>query len=437
METHKQFVQMQPKLLEKIIGGRKIYIWGLSTSGVGTFKALTRNGFIVSGFLEKAKIYRGAYKHGVKVSAPEEVLTDGCSKEIFVIATAGRPTSRAQMRDVLNGFGAKEGVDYVLSADLCNFFPSIDISGACNLKCIACPRGSGDYFHSGSGFISLSDYRAVAEKLLKDMPMLSYVSLFVWGEPLLHPELAEIIKINNELGIPDQISTNLNYVKNLEEIIAAKPAHLTVSCSGYGPEHYEITHTGGSWDKFSSNLHKLSELVKKYGDETVVTLFYHVNRQNVDEYPKIYALGEKLGFAVSIQSSRVFPDYALRYAETGEMTPEAKLSESLSMVSLDEMMTIAKENKAKFCTNGLGFPNINWDKKVFTCCNLGPDDFIADDFLGISLDELIKRRNESDLCRRCIGACVHRYYENKETYEIISKAIDDVMKKSQAENACV
>ena len=68
--------------------------------------------------------------------------------------------------------------------------------------------------------------------------------MYIWGEPLLNPELPEIIKINKNLGIASGISSNLNAGKHLEDVIKASPAQIRVSVSGYGEKYYEITHKG-------------------------------------------------------------------------------------------------------------------------------------------------------------------------------------------------
>jgi MoaA/NifB/PqqE/SkfB family radical SAM enzyme len=430
MSVFKPFTQMTPKQIREIVNGRKIYIWGLCANGYGISSALKRNGFTVSGFIDSDKLLHGTIKQGLKVFSPDEIIRDGVFKDNFVFTALTRPSARKEVHFLLEKFGAKPDTDYITHTKFCNYFPSIDISGACNLKCIACPRGSGDYFHGKHGFMSLDDYRAVAKKLLREIPMLGYVSLYIWGEPLIHPQITEIIKINKELGIPDNISTNLNNIKNLEEIIAAEPVHLYASCSGFGPEHYEITHTGGKWNEFYNNLIKVSELIEKYGNKTSFRLYYHVNKINAAEYPKLLELCNSLKIPVGITSSRLFPVYALEWAETGKLTPEAKKAADLMPVSLEDMMTFARNSNDKICVSAQGFPSINFDRKVFTCCNLGPDDFIADDFLTVPLDELVISRNNSELCKRCIKTSVFRYYEKNETYKITLDLIDEVMKKA-------
>jgi MoaA/NifB/PqqE/SkfB family radical SAM enzyme len=93
-------------------------------------------------------------------------------------------------------------------------------------------------------------YKQVLKKLLMEIPFLSSIELFIWGEPLLNPQLPKILKINNEFGVDSSLSTNLNYVKHLEDAVEAGFSNMLIACSGYGKNNYEITHAGGDWDVF-------------------------------------------------------------------------------------------------------------------------------------------------------------------------------------------
>ena len=73
---------------------------------------------------------------------------------------------------------------------------ALDISGFCNAKCKYCPAGN-DLSHKGE-FISLSHYENLLNKF-KEYKMYftdaTDFQLYCLGEPLLHPEINEILKI--------------------------------------------------------------------------------------------------------------------------------------------------------------------------------------------------------------------------------------------------
>ena len=75
--------------------------------------------------------------------------------------------------------------------------------------------------------MSADDYAAVLKKLQAEISFLNSVYLYLWGEPLLCPDLPEIIRITGEYGIATEISTNLIVKKEiLERVVKARPDFL-------------------------------------------------------------------------------------------------------------------------------------------------------------------------------------------------------------------
>jgi MoaA/NifB/PqqE/SkfB family radical SAM enzyme len=310
----------------------------------------------------------------------------------------------------LTAEGFTEGRNCIRRKDLNTVTPSIDISGVCNLRCLACPRSDTLHPFESGGFISVENYKKVLVKLLEELPLLHIVALFIWGDPLLHPKLPEILKINSDLGIGSYISTNLNIqTERLEEIVKAEPTYIKLSCSGFGKENYEITHAGAKWDLFYKNCVELSRLIKKYDSSTGVELYFHVNKDNAPEYKNILDMGRQLGFRVSACLSLCFPQYAMNYVENIPLPEPAQKAKELMLISMDEMLAVARKEQERPCFSREGFPNINWDLSVLTCCNFNQER-LATNYLDTDLDELIRLKNTSMLCKKCISHSIHRYY---------------------------
>jgi MoaA/NifB/PqqE/SkfB family radical SAM enzyme len=305
--------------------------------------------------------------------------------------------------------------------DLSPFFPSVDVSGICNLKCIACPRGDSMRIKNG-GFMNSVQYQMVIKKLLKEIPFLTNIDLYMFGEPLLNPELPEIIKIGNALGISSGISTNLNYSKNLEAVVRAGPAHIKISCSGYGKQNYEITHTGAKWETFYQNILSLSKFKENLGVETLITVLFHVNKKNVSEYKDIYNLCKNLGFGLQAILSYIFPDYMMDYLENKELCKEVLASKDLMIIGIDDLLKDREKEKTMRCNISRSFPNIGWDMSVMTCCNYSKEK-LADNYLEAPLNEIIDRHNTSSFCAKCINHALHRW-EHLDYYQ---KRLDDLI----------
>ena len=161
-------------------------------------------------------------------------------------------------------------------------------------RCISCPRGNEDR-QPASGFMPAATYRKVLDKLVREIPMLGSVQLYTWGEPLLNPELPEIVAVTREAKVLSAISSNLNYAKRLDAVVAARPDWFKVSCSGWA-ESYERTHTGGRWTVFFSNLRRLVRLRDTLHPDMQIVLNYHLYRHNTGEdYRRIESLCNELG----------------------------------------------------------------------------------------------------------------------------------------------
>ena len=87
----------------------------------------------------------------------------------------------------------------------------IEISNICNLQCTFCPEVVRD-----KKVISIEDFRAHA---VQAKPLAKQVCLHLMGEPLGHPQFAEIVKICDELELKIFLTTNGTLIKRHAETI--------------------------------------------------------------------------------------------------------------------------------------------------------------------------------------------------------------------------
>lgn len=105
--------------------------------------------------------------------------------------------------------------------------------------------------------IKVDDARLIVD-LTKNMTE-SYC-LNMWGEPLLHKDFGEILRIVSAAGLPIWFSTNLNYSARLAEMLAPNPL-LNIICSldGWDAKSYAEYRWGGRFDVVKRNLEILSK----------------------------------------------------------------------------------------------------------------------------------------------------------------------------------
>jgi MoaA/NifB/PqqE/SkfB family radical SAM enzyme len=402
--------------------GRDLYIWGAGQKGRGFRLALERNGFKVKAFLDSSPLLAGNSYQGIPILDPKIVISDKTAGQASFILIASVDKKNKEMFALCEAAGLVKGSDFINIQEFSPFYPTVEISGVCNLRCISCPRGNSARLPEKGGFMTAANYLKVIHKLIEDIPFLYLIDLYIWGDPLLNPELPEIIKINNGLGIASGISSNLNYGRYLEEVVKAAPAQIRVSVSGYGKEHYEITHTGGKWEKLHENLLLLSEYIKKYQTQTIVEVYYHVYKNNRAEYKTMLEFCNKQGFRLHPVLSMLLADYAMAYCEGQGLSEESKKAEELMLIGLDQLIANGQKDRQKRCLLNRVLPIINWDMSVMPCCNYSYHK-LADSYLNISLQEIIEQRGSHPLCVKCRKYALHRYFNPEYYSDIVSSEL--------------
>jgi wyosine [tRNA(Phe)-imidazoG37] synthetase (radical SAM superfamily) len=395
--------------LEKQTCGKKLYIWGAGRVGKSVLSALERNGFKTEAFLDKNPFYKDIVYNGIKTISPESLFEKKLNEDAFLIFSSWMTHVNKDMAATLKSLEAKydaRDTAFIPRTAIQPFHPSVDIAGFCNLRCIACPVGDASRPRDKGGLMNTETFKKVLDKLLGEIPFLMELCLYLWGDPLLKPMLPEMIKICNDAGVTPFISTNLNHGKYLEEIIKANPPELMIAVSGFGPEHYEVTHFGGKWDLFYANLLKLREYIDKYHADTIPLVYFHANKTNLAEYKPMYELCKKLSFRLRVQPSLVLHDIVKDYAEKKELSESAKKAVDIQFFDMDEILRAAKTQHKNKCVFTSALPNIGWDLSLYPCCNYMRKKDV--NYLEMSFEDVVALSNDSPFCGECINLSVHR-----------------------------
>lgn len=99
----------------------------------------------------------------------------------------------------------------------------IEITNICNLNCKFCPETS-----RKKEFISVEDFEEIIKKVYK---YTNLVCLHVKGEPLLHPNLEDILKVLEKYNLQANITTNGTLIKEKLEILKNSKAVRQINFS--------------------------------------------------------------------------------------------------------------------------------------------------------------------------------------------------------------
>ncbi len=393
------------KDIRKIIAGKQVYIWGAMIVGQGVCRAFERCGISINAFIDSSESLQGRKALGYPILSAQKTINENPFDEQVIIISSGHYD--LEIEQICIEAGLMKGIHYVMSYDLNDVDPSIDISGICNLKCISCPRGNMDE-HSSVGFMSSEEYKSVLDKLLRELPFLGSIQLYTWGEPLLNRELPEIIRITRDAKVLTALSSNLNVKRGYKEVVEAKLDWFKISASGFD-ESYEVTHTGGNWEVFLDNLYGLANLRERYHPDMQVVLNYHLYKHNIgDDYHRMEELCEKLDFIFRPSPAYLYPlDNVRDYIDGRPLSEEAEKTLELLLMGLDEGIEKALKRKKNRCPEERCLP-IMWDRKV-RFCGVYYKPYICEDFLTAPVDEILKNRITSKFCQQCIERGLHQF----------------------------
>jgi Predicted Fe-S oxidoreductases len=391
--------------------GRPLYIWGAHYRGLALARRLQRLGFTVMAFLDRDPGLRAGGVDGRRVISPDEFWRDVPDGAFLVLASV---RGARDMGEVCLKAGLRAGDDFLTLNELQPRNYLVDVSGACNLRCISCPRGNFESPSIKPGFMKASDYRLVLDKIKREDPLTGVITFFDWGEPLLNPDLPEIIAMTRNAGLVTILSTNLNVNSNLERTVKAGPDYLKISASGFGPS-YELTHTGGRWDIFLANLKKVKELTTKYSPTTEVELGYHLYRHNLGrDRLAMKELTDGLGIKYRETLAYLSPHENIEAVAQGRgLSGPGQEAAALLLLPIDRALEMARPRRSLPCSLDDHLV-ITWDMGVKRCCVwFGPEAYIAPpgSYLNLSFRQLEEARSACAICVRCKSEALHRVFD--------------------------
>lgn len=391
--------------LQAFCAGKRIYVWGAMIVGQGVCRTLERTGTPITAFLDSSRELQGKTALGYPILRQDSVFDAVRAGEGVIIAASGH--CDLEIGQLCQAAGLTYGKHYILSRDFNQIDPSVDVAGMCNLHCISCPRGNMEE-QPAPGLMSAATYKKVLDKLLRENPLLGSIQLYTWGEPLLNPELPEIVAATREAKVLTAISSNLNFAKHLEPVVAAGPDWFKVSCSGW-EESYELTHTGGKWDTFLANLQKIAALRDRLRPQMQITVNYHLYKHNLGaDYQRMEALCHELSLIFRPSAAYLYPaDNIMDYVNGKPLSENARRTLPLLMLGLDEGLEMARQRAALPCPEERCFP-INWNCMVRSC-GIFFKPMLADNFLETPLAEILRRKRESPLCAACKERGIHQF----------------------------
>ncbi|MEY2878669.1 MAG: hypothetical protein RLZZ15_1049, partial [Verrucomicrobiota bacterium] len=154
-----------------------------------------------------------------------------------------------------------------------------EIAGICNAKCAYC--------HSGvdrparARFVDVEVFRQSLTRLLAEnvIPAGAVISLYNWGEPVLHPRLPALAGVINDLGLRYAMSTNASRVPAIDAAFVARLDHVIFSMPGFSQDAYDRIH-GFKFTEILANMERIVNECRAHGFKGRFAISYHVYKFN-------------------------------------------------------------------------------------------------------------------------------------------------------------
>lgn len=311
----------------------------------------------------------------------------------------------------------------------------LEINSACNLRCPSCTKGTKDYEHQ-TGLMDPALMEKILDKIKLENPN---AIVFTYGnsEPFLHPRLPECIAAIRSRGLHPEMSTNLNHIQRVDDLLSAKPDLIILSLSGFTQEVYVKGHAGGDIEKVKRNMMTLAHAnnARPLEHRVNIQVNYHVYKDNEHEIPlmKEYATNLGIGFftsyarAISMENAIQFmrkqdpeatpfevqpgrPDWNHLFPPVSQTYQDVVARMHIPPTKAREMYQ--QHPMAEVCPVGAGgiFTFIRHDGKTQLCACVADRRVTLTDYLDTTPERLIIERAGNSICKQCLKYRLNMYF---------------------------
>jgi len=247
----------------------------------------------------------------------------------------------------------------------------LETSRDCNLKCLGCYRRDTASLASFKGERNLT--LEFVKGILKMIPTVRLVTFLGDGEPLMNPELGDILRYLASKNIKSWITTNGNLIT--QEIVNewernGKIAEVHISLDAAYKKEYEILRPGGSFEK-------VTDAIKMVGKSKLPLfinfLVYQEGLKGLTDIVKLAKEANCKGINI------LHPIFMLTSDLKGSVTRPQDNEENNTY--LQEAITLAKKSGIfliggtsalspfiRHCNFPFGLPYITLEGDVYGCC---------------------------------------------------------------------
>lgn len=175
--------------------------------------------------------------------------------------------------------------DYPLHLD-------VEAAAVCNLRCTMCQI---PFDTMPSGLISMELFRKIMDEIRTHKADLPSVKFNFRGEPTLHPQIAELVRLAREAGIMEvQFNTNGTMLteKLSRDLISAGLVRIKFSLDSMDPSLYDAVRKGARFEKTLERILEFirvrNEMGSKFPSIVVQMVYMSMNQKELKDYIRFW-----------------------------------------------------------------------------------------------------------------------------------------------------
>lgn len=135
----------------------------------------------------------------------------------------------------------------------------IEITNICNLNCNFCPKTK-----RKNEFMSLELF---SKAIREAKPLCDEITLHIMGEPLIHPQINEIVKLAEQEDVKINLTTNATLIKNNETILLNK----TIRRINFSIHGIKANYNEEEQKKFITKINEFTKRAQKEREDLIIT----------------------------------------------------------------------------------------------------------------------------------------------------------------------
>jgi len=359
---------------------RQIVIWGAGTLGrclLRQFKRASPETPVC--FVDQSEKLRGCVRDGGVVFGLDD-LSQLFSKEpsSYVIVAAG--SHYPLVRSELERLGRAEGKDF------CNFQkisrPEAIIEIAARS---AVEKGATNQY------LPVKTFSQIVNNFAREMRDIFAIDLTGWGRPIIHPDIAEIVRISEAVA-PTKLSVSIN-----EPIELIRSGFLT------GLTQFTVTVEDELTDDNIVLLECLADASR--GVPTELRVLFTEFQDNIKSLPLITEQCATLG--LRLVRDLGYPSSYDRFLDALESGRDFGNQFNRLPWPVSNALIAARSERERECLCQRIFPVVHSDASV-SVCHLYSERRLSARADMDSIEQLFEKRSTADLCRSCQNFGLHR-----------------------------